>query len=190
MARSASSARTSVSRNRRCPPGVRMDPIHPLDAHRATVLGSTRNICATWCGVSSRSVFSSVTLPTFAGAPDVVPQRTCRPILHQIVSDPQSQPRGDDHLRRTGTHPRSSLRRVACRSPSGAAPVGGLIDRGLPRGRASGTGVGGCGACRRLLPSVVIVRCRPRNPVTAHLGGRRIWREHNVMTVSSCGGGR
>lgn len=111
----ASSAVISDSRNRRCPPGVRMDPIHPLDAHRVTVLGFTRNNAATWCGVSSRSVFSSVTLPTFAGPPDVVPQRTCRPILHQRVPDPQSQPRSDDHLHRTGTHPRSSLRRVACR---------------------------------------------------------------------------
>lgn len=72
VARSASSARTSDSRNRRCPPGVRMDPIHPLDAHLATVLGSTRNISATWCGVSSRSVFSLVTLRTYRRAPSSI----------------------------------------------------------------------------------------------------------------------
>src|SRR5262249_26165885 len=33
----ASSARTSVSRNRRCPPGVRIEPIRPAEAHRVTV---------------------------------------------------------------------------------------------------------------------------------------------------------
>ena len=37
-----------------------MDPTRPLDAHRVTVLGLTRNISATCRGVSSRSVFSMV----------------------------------------------------------------------------------------------------------------------------------
>ena len=42
-------------------PGVRMEPIRPVDAHRVTVLGSTLNIGATSPGVSSRSGFSIVT---------------------------------------------------------------------------------------------------------------------------------
>jgi hypothetical protein len=53
----ASSARTSASRNRRCPPGVRIEPIRPAEAHRVTVFGSTRNSAATSPGVSKRSVF-------------------------------------------------------------------------------------------------------------------------------------
>jgi hypothetical protein len=53
---------TSDSRNLRCPPGVRIDRIRPADAHRVTVLGSTLNIRATSPGVSSRSVFSIVTV--------------------------------------------------------------------------------------------------------------------------------
>ena len=55
LVRSASMLRTSDSRNRRCPPGVRIEPIRPADAHRVTVLGSTRNRLATSPGVSSRS---------------------------------------------------------------------------------------------------------------------------------------
>ena len=50
-----SSARTSDSRNRRCPPGVRMLLIRPAAAHRVTVFGSTRNRLATSPGVNSRS---------------------------------------------------------------------------------------------------------------------------------------
>jgi len=59
--RSASRPLTSDSRNLRCPPGVRMDPMRPADAHRVTVLGSTLNIRATSPGVSSRSGFSTIT---------------------------------------------------------------------------------------------------------------------------------
>jgi len=56
-----SSARTSDSRNRRCPPGVRMLLIRPDAAQRVTVFGSTRNRAATprpeW---SSRSLLPSI----------------------------------------------------------------------------------------------------------------------------------
>jgi hypothetical protein len=51
----ASSARTSVSLYRRCPPSVRMEVSFPAFAHRVTVFGSTRNIVATSAGVSSGS---------------------------------------------------------------------------------------------------------------------------------------
>jgi hypothetical protein len=51
----ASSARTSVSRYRRCPPSVRIEVSLPAFAHRVTVLGSTRNIVATSAGVNSGS---------------------------------------------------------------------------------------------------------------------------------------
>ena len=54
-----SRARTSDSRNRRCPPGVRMLVIRPDAAHRVTVFGSTRNRAATSPGVSSRSLLPS-----------------------------------------------------------------------------------------------------------------------------------
>ena len=53
--RSASSWVTSDSRNRRWPPGVRIDPIRPAEAQRVTVFGSTLNISATSPGVSNRS---------------------------------------------------------------------------------------------------------------------------------------
>ena len=52
---SANSWVTSDSRNLRCPPGVRMDPMRPADAQRVTVFGSTLNISATSPGVSNRS---------------------------------------------------------------------------------------------------------------------------------------
>jgi hypothetical protein len=45
--RSARRPWTSDSRNLRCPPGVRMDPMRPAEAHRVTVFGSTLNIKAT-----------------------------------------------------------------------------------------------------------------------------------------------
>src|ERR1700734_2174511 len=54
-----SSARTSDSRNRRCPPGVRMLVIRPDAAQRVTVFGSTRNRAATSPGVSSLLLFPS-----------------------------------------------------------------------------------------------------------------------------------
>ena len=56
--RSARSWLTSDSRNRRCPPGVRIDPIRPAEAQRVTVFGSTLNISATSPGVSNRSGIS------------------------------------------------------------------------------------------------------------------------------------
>ena len=58
---SASSSVTSDSRNLRCPPGVRMDPIRPWSAHRYTVFGSTRNNRATSPDERSRSGMSMVT---------------------------------------------------------------------------------------------------------------------------------
>ena len=54
-----SSARTSDSRNRRWPPGVRMLPMRPDAAQRVTVFGSTRNRLATSPGVRRRSRFST-----------------------------------------------------------------------------------------------------------------------------------
>jgi len=59
--RSASRALTSDSRNLRCPPGVRIDPMRPADAHLVTVFGSTLNMSATSPGVSNRSEISMVT---------------------------------------------------------------------------------------------------------------------------------
>src|SRR5882724_10905163 len=53
---SASRVFTSDSRNRRWPPGVRIDPIRPAVAQRVTVFGSTRNNVATSPGVSKRSL--------------------------------------------------------------------------------------------------------------------------------------
>ena len=65
--RSASNALTSDSRNRRCPPGVLIDPMRPADAHRVTVFGSTLNISATSPGVSNRSEISMVTCHLLIG---------------------------------------------------------------------------------------------------------------------------
>src|SRR5215467_3065583 len=56
----SSSSRTSASRNRRCPPGVRMLLIRPDAAHRVTVFGSTLNSAATSPGVSRRSLLPSI----------------------------------------------------------------------------------------------------------------------------------
>jgi len=188
LARSASSARTSDSRNRRCPPGVRMDPIHPLDAHLATVLGSTRNISATWCGVSSRSVFSLVTLRTYRRAAssitDMFAHTAPQPSSLKVTSTQRQPPANPS------AHLCSSLRRVACRSAIQVAPVGGSNRRRLPAAeRAASTS--GVGVARRLLiPSVVIVRCRPRNPVTAHPWWASYRAGANAMTTPSFGGGR
>jgi hypothetical protein len=54
-----SRARTSDSRNRRWPPGVRMLLMRPDAAHRVTVFGSTRKRAATSPGVRRRSLFPS-----------------------------------------------------------------------------------------------------------------------------------
>src|SRR3954453_15498548 len=54
----ASSARTSDSRYRRCPPRVRIDDSLPALAHRVTVLGSTRKRAATSAGGSRGSAAS------------------------------------------------------------------------------------------------------------------------------------
>src|SRR6478672_12199511 len=59
--RSASRSWISDSRNLRWPPGVRMDPMRPADAHRVTVLGSTLNSRATSPGVSHRSGLCTIT---------------------------------------------------------------------------------------------------------------------------------
>ena len=59
-----SSARTSDSRNRRCPPGVRMLLMRPDAAHRVTVFGSTRNRAATSPGVRRRSLLASTHVPS------------------------------------------------------------------------------------------------------------------------------
>ena len=58
-----SSARTSDSRNLRCPPGVRMLVMRPEAAQRVTVFGSTRNRAATSPGVSRRSLLPSTFSP-------------------------------------------------------------------------------------------------------------------------------
>jgi hypothetical protein len=58
-----SNARTSDSRNLRCPPGVRMLLIRPEAAHRVTVFGSTRKSAATSPGVRRRSLLPSTDLP-------------------------------------------------------------------------------------------------------------------------------
>lgn len=59
-----SNARTSDSRNLRCPPGVRMLLIRPDAAHRVTVFGSTRKSAATSPGVRRRSLLPSTELPS------------------------------------------------------------------------------------------------------------------------------
>jgi hypothetical protein len=58
-----SNARTSDSRNLRCPPGVRILVIRPEAAQRVTVFGSTRNRAATSPGVSRRSLLPSTFSP-------------------------------------------------------------------------------------------------------------------------------
>ncbi|GAA1104595.1 hypothetical protein GCM10009642_49030 [Nocardiopsis metallicus] len=62
-------ARTSDSRKRRCPPGVRMLLIRPEAAQRVTVLGSTRKSEATSPGVNRRSLArSTFTFPLIVPA--------------------------------------------------------------------------------------------------------------------------
>ena len=68
-----SKARTSDSRNLRCPPGVRMLVMRPEAAHRVTVFGSTRNSAATSPGVSRRSLLPSTSVPS-----DCLPWRLVR----------------------------------------------------------------------------------------------------------------
>jgi hypothetical protein len=58
-----SNARTSDSRNLRCPPGVRMLLMRPEAAHRVTVFGSTRKSAATSPGVRRRSLLPSTISP-------------------------------------------------------------------------------------------------------------------------------
>src|SRR6516165_9282681 len=60
-----SNARTSDSRNLRCPPGVRMLLMRPDAAHRVTVFGSTRKSAATSPGVRSRSLLPSTFHPSY-----------------------------------------------------------------------------------------------------------------------------
>ena len=65
---SARNARTSDSRNLRCPPGVRRNRSRPAVAHLVTVCGCTRKMRATSAVVSSGSVLSSViSIPCPAG---------------------------------------------------------------------------------------------------------------------------
>src|SRR6516162_719429 len=59
-----SNARTSDSRNLRCPPGVLMLLMRPDAAHRVTVFGSTRKRAATSPGVSRRSLLPSTFHPS------------------------------------------------------------------------------------------------------------------------------
>jgi hypothetical protein len=72
----ASSARTSVSRYRRCPPSVRMEVSFPALAHRVTVFGSTRNMVATSAGVSSGSA-SGVRADMLTASPPGPVLRSC-----------------------------------------------------------------------------------------------------------------
>ena len=64
---SSRKAVTSDSRNLRCPPGVRIDPMSPAAAHLVTVLGSTPKMWATSAGVSNRSVRSMMMCILFQG---------------------------------------------------------------------------------------------------------------------------
>jgi hypothetical protein len=72
----ASSARTSVSRYRRCPPSVRMEVSFPALAHRVTVFGSTRNMVATSAGVSRGSA-SGVRADMLTASPPGPVLRSC-----------------------------------------------------------------------------------------------------------------
>jgi len=90
--RSMSKSRTSDSRNLRCPPGVRMDPIRPADAHRVTVFGSTLNSRATSPGVSNRSAFCTIT----------------RDSSSRKRSSPAAPPRCHDAATHRGPAPRSN----------------------------------------------------------------------------------
>src|SRR6478735_2971991 len=77
-----SSPRTSLSRYRRWPPGVRSEVSLPALAHRVTVLGSTRKRAATSAGVNSAS---ASTVRLVMGSSDLSPAdvdlhfRTTRP---------------------------------------------------------------------------------------------------------------
>ena len=66
LVQSSRNAVTSDCRNRRCPPGVRIDPISPAFAHLATVLVSTPNISATSPEVSNGSAPSHGDAPPFS----------------------------------------------------------------------------------------------------------------------------
>jgi hypothetical protein len=74
----ASSALTSVSRYRRCPPRVRMEVSFPALAHRVTVFGSTRNMVATSAGVSKGSA-SGVRADMLTASPPGPVLRSCDP---------------------------------------------------------------------------------------------------------------
>ena len=85
------------------PPGHRFG-IHP-EHLRDLVRGEQRVRCSRW----SR-------FPPRRGPPGVVHNGHVRPYCTPAGPHPKSPPRGGDHLRRAGTHPRSSLRIAACRS--------------------------------------------------------------------------
>ena len=63
-------------------------------------------------------------------------------------------------------------------APSGAAPVGGLIGRGLPAAERAAPESAGGGACRLLLPSVVTGSLSPQKPGDSPPFVGRIGREH------------
>jgi hypothetical protein len=85
----ASSARTSVSLYRRCPPSVRIDVSFPALAHRVTVFGSTLNIVATSAGVSSGSA-SGVRADMCTASPPGPVLRSC--VLLQCLAPLGSLP--------------------------------------------------------------------------------------------------
>jgi len=96
----ASSARTSVSRYRRCPPSVRIEVSLPAFAHRVTVLGSTRNIVATSAGVNSGSA-SGVRADMCVASPPGPVLRSCVVVLRGA---PWGASRGCPSLARQGPY--------------------------------------------------------------------------------------
>lgn len=100
------SARTSVSRYRRCPPSVRIDVSLPAFAQRVTVFGSTRNIVATSAGVSNGSASGVRVLAN--GGSSSSELTGVSPYLEPTVVDPPHRADGVDPLHKAdGCRPRT-----------------------------------------------------------------------------------
>src|SRR5664279_4280044 len=113
-----------------------------------------------------------------------------RPYCTYNLPHSKSHLRSDNHLR---TPVRISARRCVELRAAARSRLRRLVGRtvdGFPR-RSVRHRRPGFGVARRLLiPSVVIVRCRPRNPVTAHPWWASYRAGANAMTTPSFGGGR
>src|ERR1700735_3367488 len=143
----ASSARTSVSRYRRCPPSVRMEVSFPALAHRVTVFGSTRNMVATSAGVSRGSA-SGVRADMLTASPPGPVLRSCVLLLclaplgslpwmsYMVYSDHIAITSGDKSTTRSKrfstSRPVAPLIRVTLRDSSDTQRRNGQIRKSHP----------------------------------------------------------